>query len=105
MFVADGVLCCVLSPSVRIEQSPHSAARLILQVGSVVQRVCTDVAGLARATEVTESPLDRMFGGGNDKAKSLVLLKEEATNKKRMRQRATKEAGKPTNHRWAESPA
>eukprot|EP00752_Nemacystus_decipiens_P017827 g15983.t1 len=63
------------------------------KVGAVVQRVCAHVTGLPKAAEVAESPLDKMFGGAGDKGKSLVALKEEAAERRRMLQRASQEAG------------
>ncbi|CAB1110810.1 unnamed protein product [Ectocarpus sp. CCAP 1310/34] len=63
------------------------------QVGAVVQRVCAHVTGLPKAAEVSESPLDKMFGGVGDKGKSLVAMKEEAAERRRMLQRAADEAG------------
>lgn len=42
---------------------------------------------------MAESPLDKMFGGVGDKGKSLVALKEEAAERRRMLQRAAQEAG------------
>lgn len=64
------------------------------KVGAVVQRVCAHVTGLPKAAEVVESPLDKMFGGAGDKGKSLVALKEDAAERRRMLQRAAQEAGK-----------
>lgn len=64
-----------------------------IQVGAVVQRVCAHVTGLPKAAEVVESPLDKMFGGISDKGRSLVALKEEAAERRRMLQRAAQEAG------------
>lgn len=59
----------------------------------MVQRVCAHVTGLPKAAEAGESLSDKMFGGGSDKGKSLVALKEEAADRRRMLQRATQEAG------------
>lgn len=58
-----------------------------------MQKVCAHVTGLPKAAEVAESPLDKMFGGVSDKGKSLVALKEEALERRRMLQRAAHEAG------------
>lgn len=58
-----------------------------------MQKVCTHVTGLPKAAEVAESPLDKMFGGVTEKGKSLVALKEEAAERRRMLQRAAQEAG------------
>lgn len=69
------------------------------KVGAVVQRVCAHVTGLPKAAEVAESPLDKMFGGTGDKGKSLVALKEEAAERRRMLQRAAQEAG-TWNETW-----
>lgn len=67
---------------------------VVTQVGAVVQRVCAHVMGLPKAAEVADSPLDKMFGGASDKGKSLVAMKEEAAERRRMLQRAAQEAGK-----------
>lgn len=58
-----------------------------------MQKICAHITGLPRAAEVSESPLDKMFGDVSDKGKSLVALKEEAAERRMILQRATQEAG------------
>lgn len=49
--------------------------------------------GLPKAAEVAESPLDKLFSGASEKGKSLVALKDEAADRRRMLERASHEAG------------
>lgn len=59
----------------------------------MVQRVFAHVTGLPKAAEMAESPLDKVFSEGNEKGRSLVALKDEAADRRRMLERAAQEAG------------
>lgn len=80
-------------PPTTIFGTPTYTPYGVQQVGAVVQKVCAHVTGLPKAAELSESPLDKMFGGVSDKGKSLVALKEEAADRRRILQRAAQEAG------------
>ena len=79
--------------SPRLSPASMGYIGMFIKVGAVVQRVCAHVTGLPKAAEVVESPLDKMFGGVSDKGRSLVKMKEEAAERRRMLQRAAQEAG------------
>lgn len=89
----QGIADMNADPSKLVFCQPTHALYRVQQVGAVVQKVCAHVLGLPKAAEVSESPLDKMFGGGSDKGKSLVALKEEAADRRRILQRAAQEAG------------